>query len=71
MNQQRHEDHVALAEAWARIHPERPERLLYVSQPGDGTVRYVWTSGVQVGLFASTLHLLNLWVDDLTKGDTA
>jgi hypothetical protein len=71
MKMNRHDAHIALAAQWRRLHPDSDDELLYIGRPVNKTVRYVWRSGVKLGLAASTSHLLDLWAQDVTPNGAA
>jgi hypothetical protein len=49
------------ADLYRATYPDTRDYLLYVSRPSPSEpVRYVWTSGVKLGLAASAAHLSRL-----------
>jgi hypothetical protein len=56
-----HAAHMEAAELYRATYPDVRDYLLYVSRPSPTErTRYVWTSGVRLGLTASVAHLARL-----------
>lgn len=63
-----HAIHMEATDLYRVIYGDMEDYLLYVSRPSPTErTRYVWTSGVKLGLAASTAHLSRLLAEKGTS----